>query len=333
MSFDCSREEPPLLSILIPTYNRAWHLEQLLREIRPQLSECPQESIEIIISDNCSTDETSLICKEAAASVPSIRYIWQSHNIGPDQNFLQLIGRATGMYFWLLGDDDLPRRGLLPLLIKLLTGENPDLLYLPSIWRPNICPSDLDPIFSLSFEKANPVEFARKHHIWTTFISAWIVNRNTLHSSGITLDALALGAGSYFIQLGWILPLLVNKNHKLYSLAEPSVLATSSNERGSHFLKTFSINYPDEVVRLAGFATATSRSLITPFLATYLPALILNIRLSRLGEPVNIWPYLLPMIKRLWSYLGFWIYCFPVLFIPSPLIPFLHKQAKRFRAG
>ena len=48
----------PLLSITIPTWNRAPILEIALSQLLPQLIEF-KDSIELIISDNCSTDNTS----------------------------------------------------------------------------------------------------------------------------------------------------------------------------------------------------------------------------------------------------------------------------------
>ena len=326
------RGEAPILSILVPTYNRASHLDKLLQELKLQLLGCPEGSVEVVISDNCSSDETSQICSQIFKLNGPLRYIRQAHNIGPDSNFLALIKEVRGSYFWLFGDDDLPRRGLLSLLVQVLQSKSPALLYLPSTWRPHICSSDLDPISSLKLEADNPIAYAQKHHIWTTFISAWIVSRAALDDRGITLEVVSQGIGSYFVQLGWILPLLKNKRNNFYSITDICILATSSNQRGGHFLRTFCINYPDAVVRLTGDNKLLSRSLVSPFLASYLPSLILSIRTSRLGDQVDVWPQLLPVIKRLWSYPRFWIFCLPVLLIPTPLIHFLYCQVKRIRS-
>ena len=322
------RGEAPLLSILIPTYNRASYLDKLLEELQIQLRDCPEGSVEVIISDNCSSDETSQICSQTCKPNSFLRYIKQAHNIGPDNNFLALIKEVRGSYFWLFGDDDLPRRGLLSLLVQVLQSKSPALLYLPSTWLPHICSSDLDPISNLKLEADNPIAYAQKHHIWTTFISAWIVSRAALDNCGITLEVVSQGIGSYFIQLGWILPLLNNKRHNFYSITDICILATSSNQRGGHFLRTFCINYPDAVVRLTGGNKLLSRSLVSPFLTSYLPSLILSIRLSRLGDRVKVWPQLLAMSKRLWTYSGFWFFCIPIIVIPTPLIRCSYNHLK-----
>jgi len=320
MSLTSNWSGPPLLSILIPTYNRSTYLMNLLEELQCQLLHCPRGTVEVVISDNCSIDETSSICEHAISSCLSIRYIAQVTNIGPDNNFLALINEAKGKFFWMIGDDDLPRRALLPLLVNFLRDKNPALLYLPSIWSPVISPLDLIPILKINPIEDDYLRFARRHHIWTTFISAWIVNRDVLVNCNVSLETISLGIGSYFIQLGWILPVLLRSNLPFFSIKVACIMATSCNNRGSHFLRTFCINYPDTVMRLVGQDKRLVKSLINPFLRTYLPGLILGVRVAHLGDKVSAKTQLFPMIKRLWHYPSFWLFCLPALLVPPPLI-------------
>jgi abequosyltransferase len=48
----------PTLSICIPTYNRAGLLKDLLECLSVQLTTDISEKVEVVISDNCSTDRT-----------------------------------------------------------------------------------------------------------------------------------------------------------------------------------------------------------------------------------------------------------------------------------
>lgn len=96
------REKPPLVSIGIPTYNRAnSSLPETLKSVLNQ----DYPDIEIVISDNCSTDQT----EEYITSIndPRIKYIRQATNIGPTNNYNACLNAATGDYFLLLHDDDL----------------------------------------------------------------------------------------------------------------------------------------------------------------------------------------------------------------------------------
>jgi glycosyl transferase family 2 len=92
----------PLVSIGIPTYNRARSLrrsiESALRQDFPNL--------EILISDNASTDETAEVCQSYCAQDRRIRYTRQSRNRGPTENFSEVLKGATGTFFMWLGDDD-----------------------------------------------------------------------------------------------------------------------------------------------------------------------------------------------------------------------------------
>ena len=90
----------PLLSICIPTYNRAYLLEPMLEKLTPI---CNKLSIPVYISDNCSTDNTQEIIKRFSDKC-EIYNIRQETNIGPDANFEYLIRNAQSKYKWLLSD-------------------------------------------------------------------------------------------------------------------------------------------------------------------------------------------------------------------------------------
>jgi glycosyltransferase involved in cell wall biosynthesis len=91
-----------LLTIGIPTYNRAKELERLLDRIVPA---CDLLDIEILVSDNCSTDDTSTVL-EKYKNFKCLRYIRNAANLGFDGNILNLIAKASGEFLWWLGDDD-----------------------------------------------------------------------------------------------------------------------------------------------------------------------------------------------------------------------------------
>ena len=55
---ESSLTERPLLTVAIPTYNRAFYLEQNLAQLRSGLSGVVPGLVEVIVSDNCSPDTT-----------------------------------------------------------------------------------------------------------------------------------------------------------------------------------------------------------------------------------------------------------------------------------
>jgi glycosyltransferase involved in cell wall biosynthesis len=91
----------PLVSIGISTYNRA---DGYLREALQSAVDQTYRNLEIIVSDNCSDDDTPGVVREFQD--PRIRFFRQSVNIGANANFNFCLHQARGEYFLLLHDDD-----------------------------------------------------------------------------------------------------------------------------------------------------------------------------------------------------------------------------------
>ncbi|MFL6245864.1 MAG: glycosyltransferase family 2 protein [Thermoanaerobaculia bacterium] len=91
-----------LVTVGVPVYNAAAYLRESLDSIRAQT----YENLEIIISDNASTDATEEISREAASVDRRIRYVRQPRNIGGGPNFAYVLDQARGEYFlWQAHDD------------------------------------------------------------------------------------------------------------------------------------------------------------------------------------------------------------------------------------
>lgn len=93
----------PLVSILIPVYNR----EQLVRECIASAQEQTYGNIEIIVCDNASTDRTWDVVQEFARSDTRIRSFRNESNVGPVRNWLRCVSEAKGDYVKILFSDDL----------------------------------------------------------------------------------------------------------------------------------------------------------------------------------------------------------------------------------
>ena len=91
----------PLVTIAIPTYNRA---EEYLPEALRSAIGQTYESLEILVVDNASTDSTADVVQ--AHDHPGLRYLRQPTNVGPFRNFQRGLEEATGEYVVLLSDDD-----------------------------------------------------------------------------------------------------------------------------------------------------------------------------------------------------------------------------------
>ncbi len=88
-------ETKPLLSICIPTYNRSGLLKETLDSlvVQPEFA-CGR--VEIVISDNASTDGTQALCEEYLQKYPGLRYFRNAENVR-DRNFPLALSRGTGL--------------------------------------------------------------------------------------------------------------------------------------------------------------------------------------------------------------------------------------------
>lgn len=98
---------PGLVSIGLPVYNGSAYLRQALGSLINQT----YPHIEIILSDNASTDATPDICQEYCARDSRLRYVRLQSNVGAIANHNLVYGQATGEFFMWASSDDiwLPR--------------------------------------------------------------------------------------------------------------------------------------------------------------------------------------------------------------------------------
>lgn len=93
----------PLVSILIPVYNREYIVSETIECALKQT----YSNIEIIIVDNFSTDATLGILQNFARKDSRIKIFQNTENVGPVLNWKRCIEEATGEYSKILFSDDL----------------------------------------------------------------------------------------------------------------------------------------------------------------------------------------------------------------------------------
>jgi glycosyltransferase involved in cell wall biosynthesis len=91
------------VSVGFPVYNGEKYLEQALSSLLAQT----HTDLEVVISDNASTDRTQEICEKAAATDPRIRYYRQPVNRGLGFNANFVLEHASAPYFRWYAHDDL----------------------------------------------------------------------------------------------------------------------------------------------------------------------------------------------------------------------------------
>ncbi|MBN3033568.1 MAG: glycosyltransferase family 2 protein [Candidatus Saganbacteria bacterium] len=124
------RKAQPLLSICIPTYNRAQLLKMAVESVLAQIDGTIGDGVEIIVSDNASTDESALIVERLKqGSGATIKYFVNEKNVGSERNFLLAVERASGRYVWMLGSDDMLAPGALKVIMQEIKKSEPVDIY------------------------------------------------------------------------------------------------------------------------------------------------------------------------------------------------------------
>jgi glycosyltransferase involved in cell wall biosynthesis len=115
-------EAKPLVSIGMPVHDGAKYIREAIDSLLRQ----NYVDLELIISDNASTDETASICREYCARDRRVRLCTQDRNVGAIANFAFVLGQARGEYFMWAACDDVWDAAWVERLVETLAGSGVD---------------------------------------------------------------------------------------------------------------------------------------------------------------------------------------------------------------
>lgn len=165
----------PLITIAIPTWNRATILDKALNALLPQI-ENNKDKIEIVISDNGSDDNTSEIIEKHISlhNTLNIVHFTQRKNTGYYGNFKKCRELSNGDYFWLLSDNDYVANGLINYLLDILINNQPSFVFLRD-WKHDAKVGAYSSFKSSVYTVKEGIE---KFNYKTTLISAVVFNND-----------------------------------------------------------------------------------------------------------------------------------------------------------
>jgi glycosyltransferase involved in cell wall biosynthesis len=129
---------PELVSILIPTYNRAGVIETTIRSALAQT----HPAIEVVVVDNASTDETWARIQAVANVDPRVRAFRNERNLGPVANWLACARLAQGRCSKILWSDDLIAPSFVTRCLPFLQDEEVAFAYTPASIFSGAAPED-----------------------------------------------------------------------------------------------------------------------------------------------------------------------------------------------
>lgn len=222
-----------LLSICIPTYNRANYLRQSLTQIQKELNSNTVSKVEVLVSDNCSTDNTKEVIDNFINQGLHINYIRNEKNLGWGRNFLQCFELAVSKYVLLLGDDDVLCDNSIDSLIKALQFKEIGVLTFKCYGYDIDWKSEYLKSFSKKIYFYDSIKYLKKIGPDITMISCCVINKDYVDMKKINI--ISIGNFSH-VHLIIAASLVANSN--LYA-SEYLVAAKRNNSSDYDFSKVF----------------------------------------------------------------------------------------------
>jgi glycosyltransferase involved in cell wall biosynthesis len=118
----------PLVSIGLPAYNGGPFIKQTIESLLSQ----EYENIELVISDNASTDETQSVCLPYTRIDKRVRYFRNEENLGATFNFKRVFELAKGPYFMWASCHDLWENNFVSSCLELISNHDKMILCCPN---------------------------------------------------------------------------------------------------------------------------------------------------------------------------------------------------------
>lgn len=176
----------PLITILIPTYNRPKRIEELLSSFINFKNEWRGDTWEILISENCRAEESQLagLTLKFDSQLPLRIANPSEHLISAEENLFFGWKFATGKYVWILGDDDPVNFFELDELVQRCEEEQSNVFKFNSMIIASNGETTGNVVTKCSASEISMpyLEFIQKVGMWHTAagFSTWVIKRDLL---------------------------------------------------------------------------------------------------------------------------------------------------------
>lgn len=215
-----------LLSICIPTYNRCDILDETLNKLLTN-TDFNNEYIEVIVSDNCSTDNT----KNVVAKYPLVKYYCNETNTS-FTNLTTALSYASGKYIKLYNDTFTFRLGALGKMItriKTYENDNTNLFFYPNFLHNHDNKKTINSISSFFYE-------CSYNTTWTASIGFWKKDFDKIEDKNKY-------ASLHLPQLEWMYSIVKNNKQTIIYFEDLFDVTVAKKKGGYNVFKTFVQDY------------------------------------------------------------------------------------------
>jgi abequosyltransferase len=278
-----------ILSICIPTYNRVGLLKESINSIIGQKNTFDINNIEIVISDNASTDGTKEYLSELIQenSDLSITYFRQTENLGADANIFNTIRLASGRFVYIVSDDDIMLPGAINKLISLIN-DYPEY----DAFCLNFKTFDLDPfkagksIFSISNDLS--IKTRDKALIfygsWITFLSAM-----SFKKEAINIDNYKEKIGTSLMHPHIFID-IISKENGVFISSEVFLAVRTNNSGEYNFFQVFVSNFHELMMyaEQTGYSKVAVRKVLSKHALKFLSVFVYSLKFKKVqGFKIN----------------------------------------------
>lgn len=313
-----------LLSICIPTYNRSECLRECLDSVLITIGG-HERDIEIVISDNASTDNTGDIIRAFQEMHPWIRYHRNEQNIGAERNFRHVATLAQGENVWIFGDDDKMESNAIPSVLDSVRAGYDLTICNYSSWDKQFALQLKQSAFPEGQDQAfdDPNKLMERFGLHLGYISSVVIKKALF---------LKLPAEEYEAYIEYGFPFLlavyngvVMKRCKVNFIADPIFCNRGGNSGDYDWYKYFVTGSSlifDELLH-KGYTKTAVQAARHQVLKDFVIPSIVGLKLRENGDKnKSVSKLLLKHYKKNWL---FWVRCVPVIIAPSFLLRFAKK--------
>lgn len=304
-------EKSVVLSICIPTYNRPNELRRLLRSIALQYV----QGVQVLVGDDGDSLVTKRILHEFSGM--HITHIENTSRKGFSGNLLSVSEYASGEYVWWVGDDDELEDGALSCILEIIAKDTPGILWAnvrssskkkPYGRRKN---SGYVRTSNEALEQVGPL---------LAFISSIIFRKNTF----LQIDTSEIDSHRDSIFINFFLALhIILANGPLYYVARPCIIVhwTAPGDSWHDTFQTYGVDFLGIINYFKKeFSLRAYRSIVGEMFSFCWKALLVE----RARTDYSLYPIIIPMIQRYWSYPDI-VIAVPLFLLPRFVIKILYR--------
>lgn len=335
-----------LLSICIPTYNRANFLNEALNSIVGQLNDDLKQKIEIVVCDNASHDFTGEVVQRLQVKYPGIiKYHRNNQNIGFDANVLAVVDQALGEYCCLFGDDDKFVSGAIEKLLDetidnqkvalfLFDRENWDFAFAHQMRYLSALNIQEAKVFDFnSIEIIDYLKLVNKLTGIFSYISSIVFKRQAWQD----VSEKQLFVGSGYIHVYMFMSLLWAKKRILKYIPEKYVQTRWGNDRSFDSTPGLALLFARIKMDICQYHAIAQRTVQDQLAVRSIDRLVLKndafswIVKAKISCGIDFYLHIFPfLLSFYWTFPLFWAKVVPLLFVPAWLVVFLRWGYQKY---